>query len=165
VRARVTRFAPDEALRAALESAARAGKLESGAHGYRLAGHAPHAADPAIADALLNRIEGAGLGPPTQEELAHELGVDARSLQPVLDHCVREGRLARIAAGRYFASAAIESLRARVVAFLEQHGQIDPNHYKELTGQSRKHTVPLMEYFDAQKLTRREGNVRVLRGR
>ena len=60
------------------------------------------------------------------------------------------------------ASSAIEALRARVTAFLEAHPAIDPNHYKELTGQSRKHTVPLMEYFDAQKLTRREGNVRVL---
>jgi selenocysteine-specific elongation factor len=165
VRARVTRFAPDEALRAALDAAARAGRLESGAHAYRLPGHAPHAADPAIAQAVLERIENAQLGPPTQEELAQELGVDARALQPVLEHWVREQRLYRIAAGRYFACAAVDALRARVLAFLERHGQIDPNHYKELTGQSRKHTVPLMEYFDAQKLTRREGNVRVLRAR
>jgi selenocysteine-specific elongation factor len=165
VRARVSRFATDEALRAALETAAHTRRLESGAHGYRLAGHAAHASDPAIARAVLERIEAAGLGPPTQEELAQELGVDARALQPLLEHHVREKHLYRIAAGRYFARAAIDALRARVLAFLEQHGQIDPNHYKELTGQSRKHTVPLMEYFDAQKLTRREGNLRVLRGR
>jgi len=165
VRARVTRFAPDEALRAALDAAARAGRLEAGPHGHRMAGHAAHAADPAIAQALLERIESAQLGPPTQEELAHALGVDARALQPLLEHQVREGRLYRIAAGRYFARGAIDDLRARLLAFLEQHGSIDPNHYKELTGQSRKHTVPLMEYFDAQKLTRREGNLRVLRGR
>ena len=165
VRARVTRQAIDEALRAALDAAARAGRLESGAHGYRLAGHAAHAADPALAQTLLARIEAADLGPPTQEELAHELGVDARALQPVLEHQVREGHLCRIAAGRYFARAAIDALRARLIEHLERHGSIDPIRYKELTGQSRKHTVPLMEYFDAQKVTRREGNQRVLRGR
>jgi selenocysteine-specific elongation factor len=165
VRARVTRFAPDEALRAALDSAARAGRLESGGSGYRLAGHAAHAADPGIAAELVRRIEAAELAAPSQDELAQALGVDARALAPLLDHGVREGRLYRIAAGRYFARAPIDALRARLVAYLDQHGQIDPNHYKELTGQSRKHTVPLMEYFDAQKVTRREGNVRVLRGR
>jgi selenocysteine-specific elongation factor len=165
VRARVSRFASDEALRAALDAAVRNGRLESGSSGHRLAGHAAHAADPAIASKLLARIAGAGLAPPTQEELAHELGLDSRALQPLLEHGVREGLLCRIAAGRYFERGAIEALRARLIAFLEQHGQIDPNHYKELTGQSRKHTVPLMEYFDAQKLTRREGNLRVLRAR
>jgi selenocysteine-specific elongation factor len=165
VRARVTRFAGDEALRAALESAARAGRLESGPSGHRVPGHSAHAADPESAEWIAARIEAAGLGPPSQEELAAELGVEPRALAPVLDHFVKEGRLLRIAAGRYFARGPIEALRARVVGFLEEHGQIDPNHYKELTGQSRKHTVPLMEYFDAQKLTRREGNLRVLRAR
>jgi selenocysteine-specific elongation factor len=165
VRARVTRFASDEALRAALESSVRAGSLESGPSGYRVPGHAAHAADPESAERIAARIEAAELAPPSQEELAAELGVEPRALAPVLDHFAKEGRLVRIAAGRYYGRAPIEALRSRVLAFLEQHGQIDPIHYKELTGQSRKHTVPLMEYFDAQKLTRREGNVRVLRGR
>ena len=44
----------------------------------------------------------------------------------------------RIAAGRYFGRGPIEALRARVVGFLEQHGQIEPIHYKELTGQSQR---------------------------
>ena len=36
--------------------------------------------------------------------------------------------------------------------------------YKDLVGQTRKFTVPLMEYFDTEKVTIRRGNVRVLRG-
>ncbi len=83
----------------------------------------------------------------------------------MLEHLVREGRVARVAQGLFFDAAAVESLRARVSAYLEEHGQVDPAAYKQLTGQTRKHTVPLMEYFDAQKLTVRRGNVRVLRGR
>ena len=51
----------------------------------------------------------------------------------------------------------------RVLAYLKENSEIDPAAYKELTGQTRKFTVPLMEFFDAEKLTRRRGNVRVLR--
>ncbi len=163
VRARVPGRATDEAVRAALDACAREGVLESAGSGYRRAGHEAHAADPALATAVLERIRAAGLGPDTQEALAAQLDTDARRLQPVMDHLVREGSICRVASGRYFAREAIEELRERLVAYLQENGDIDPIHYKQLTGQSRKHTVPLMEYFDAQRLTRRDGNVRVLR--
>ncbi|MCE2390689.1 MAG: selenocysteine-specific translation elongation factor [Proteobacteria bacterium] len=165
VRARVRRHARDEALRAALAAAVRGGALLSGETGYRAPEHVAHAADEELAERLLERICGAGLAPDTQEALARELGCEARALQPVLDHWVRQGRLERVAPGRYFDAAALEELSGRLVAFLKQHGEIDPVRYKQLTGQTRKHTVPLMEYFDARKVTRRVGNTRVLRKR
>ena len=70
----------------------------------------------------------------------------------------------RVATGLYFDRPAVEELRERLTAYLREHREIDPGSYKTLTGQTRKHTVPLMEYFDAEKVTRRRGDVRVLRG-
>jgi selenocysteine-specific elongation factor len=165
VRGRVSRHASDEALRAALDAAARSGALVQGESGYRAPEHRAHAADSALAERVYRRIADAGLGPEPQEALAAQLGVDARALQPVLDHLVREGRLYRVAVGRYFERGAIDALERRLLDYLREHGPIDPIHYKQLTGQTRKHTVPLMEYFDARKLTRREGNLRVLHPR
>ena len=57
----------------------------------------------------------------------------------------------------------IDALRGKLVAFLEQHGTIDAQEWKELTGASRKFTIPLAEYFDGEKLTLRVGEVRRLR--
>ena len=74
VRARVSRRAPDEAVRAALDACGREGRLETAGSGYRLAGHEAHAADPAVAGQVLERIRAAGLGPDTQESLAAQLG-------------------------------------------------------------------------------------------
>ena len=37
---------------------------------------------------------------------------------------------------------------------------IDAQQWKDLTGASRKFTIPLAEYFDAEKLTLRVGDVR-----
>ncbi|MBW2281427.1 MAG: selenocysteine-specific translation elongation factor [Deltaproteobacteria bacterium] len=155
----------EESIRAALDHAARRGALEAGGSGVRLPGHAAHVADPELLARVAERLAAAGLGPPTQAKLAEETGSDPASLVPVLEHLVREGRAARVAQGLFFDAAAVESLRGRVTEYLEEHGQVDPAAYKQLTGQTRKHTVPLMEYFDAEKLTVRRGNVRVLRGR
>jgi selenocysteine-specific elongation factor len=46
---------------------------------------------------------------------------------------------------------------------LERDGEIDAQGFKALTGLSRKFSIPLLEYFDRQKLTIRVGDKRVLR--
>ena len=46
---------------------------------------------------------------------------------------------------------------------LRRQGALDTTAYKQLIGTSRKYAVPLMELFDAEQLTRREGERRVLR--
>ena len=51
-------------------------------------------------------------------------------------------------------------VKAKLLAFLEQHKTIDAQQWKDLTGASRKYTIPLAEYFDAEKVTLRVGDVR-----
>jgi selenocysteine-specific elongation factor len=161
---RLPRDVPEELVRAAFEAAAREGALESGPNGARRAEHRSRAADPVLVAKLLERLAGEGLAPTSLDALAPELGVDVRSLQTAAEHLAREGRLVRVATGLYFERGALDALRERVVTYLREHREIDPAGYKTLTGATRKHTVPLMEYFDSEKLTLRRGNVRVLRG-
>ena len=59
--------------------------------------------------------------------------------------------------------AAIDALRARVVAHLEQHGELDTQTYKTLIGTTRRTAMPLMELLDELHVTRRQGEVRRLR--
>jgi selenocysteine-specific elongation factor len=150
---------PEEVIRAALDAACERGRLESDSHGVRVPGHAPRIADSALADALIARLSASGLGPPSLDALAKELGRDERTTREAAEHLAREGKLVRVSSGLFFEHAAIQALRARLVEHLRREAA-----YKNLTGQTRKHTVPLMEYFDAEKLTLRRGNVRVLRG-
>ena len=63
-----------------------------------------------------------------------------------------------------FAVGAVEGLRIRLVEFLQREEAITPAQFKDLVGQSRKFTIPLAEYFDAQKVTLRIGDIRKLRG-
>jgi selenocysteine-specific elongation factor len=107
----------------------------------------------------------AGLTPPRPDEIAAKLKVDAKALEPALKRLVEKGVLARVNAELYVAAKAIADLEKRLVAHLEQHPTIDAQGFKELTGASRKFTIPLAEYFDAKKVTLRIGDARKLRGR
>ena len=60
--------------------------------------------------------------------------------------------------------AAVDALREKVEAHLREHGRLETQAYKSLIGTTRRTAVPLMEFFDAEHLTIRSGEARVLRG-
>jgi selenocysteine-specific elongation factor len=163
VRTRLPARVPEDAVRAALDRAVEQGALEARGGGHRLPGHAAHLDDPERAARIAQQLDEAGLAPEAIEALARAHSLDVSALRPVLDYLVHEERLVRVASGLYFSRPAIEDLRERVTQYLQEHTEINPAAYKTLTGQTRKFTVPLMEFFDAEKLTLRRDNVRVLR--
>ncbi len=59
-----------------------------------------------------------------------------------------------------FHAAALDALREKLWEFAERSRMIDVGAFKELTGLTRKHAIPLLEHFDAENTTRRVGNKR-----
>jgi selenocysteine-specific elongation factor len=88
---------------------------------------------------------------------------DSGAPKPALDRLLAARQLVRIATELYLHAAIVDDLRARLVAHLREHGTIDAQGWKQLTGASRKYTIPIAEYFDAEKLTLRVGDRRRLR--
>jgi selenocysteine-specific elongation factor len=137
----------------------------------RLYAHRAHrdAAQDPLVPQILMIYQQAGLAPPRQDELPPLLA--ARGMQPppkseavakAIEGLYRGGTLLRIK-DLYFLRAAVDGLRARLVSYLQQHREIAPPAWKELVGQSRKFAIPLAEYFDAEKVTLRVGDLRRLR--
>jgi len=60
--------------------------------------------------------------------------------------------------------AVLDAIRADVMKFLQQKKEIIVAEFRDLAKTSRKFAVPILEYFDSQKLTQRIGDKRVLRG-
>ncbi|MDP8254730.1 MAG: selenocysteine-specific translation elongation factor [Candidatus Alcyoniella australis] len=104
----------------------------------------------------------AGLTPPTQNEVLEQFDDREYALE-ALKQLSAQGKIVRVAQFLYFDAAALEKLAGQLKAYLEQHGEINAQGYKELTGASRKFTIPLAEYFDRIKLTVRRGDVRLPR--
>jgi selenocysteine-specific elongation factor len=88
--------------------------------------------------------------------------VDDRELASFLE---REGRLVRLGDGLALGTAAYEEAKRLMVEECEQAGSITLARFRDLLGTGRKPAQLLLERFDADGLTRRVGDERVLRRR
>jgi selenocysteine-specific elongation factor len=132
----------------------------------RRRGHA--AASGAAGGALKEKVAGAleqgGLTPPWVAELPGLVRAGASDVAAVLKLLAAEGRVVRATPELYFSAAAVAALREKLVAHLRARREISTQEFKELVGATRKHVIPLAEYFDREKVTLRVGEKRVLRG-
>lgn len=93
------------------------------------------------------------------------LNLTFKEASPVFKVLQDEGRLVKVKEEMYFAAAAVAELTAKVVGFFATHEDMHPQDFREVTGLSRKYAIPLLEYFDKEKLTVRVGDNRKLRKR
>jgi len=104
-----------------------------------------------------------GIEPPTVREVMERFRCDEKAARDNLALLVRNGSVVRISNDLFYASTALNGLREQLVARLAEKGEITPPEYRELTGLSRKFLIPLLEYFDSEKLTIRVGDKRLAR--
>lgn len=108
----------------------------------------------------------AGLNTPTVKELVeHFSGNSASLVREVLAVLVREQLIVKVSEDLYFHADVLAELEQRLVAFIKKEGEIDAPRFKDLTGLTRKFSIPLLEHFDKVKVTIRVGDKRVLRER
>ena len=114
--------------------------------------------------ALLDRIEGGyrggGTNPPEAAEVAKSIGVPAPKVEKLLHLLLSRGRLVRIPDGKIFHVDALDDLKRRLWSRLATDASIDIAAFKDLSGTSRKNAIPLLEYLDQVRVTRREGDRR-----
>lgn len=117
---------------------------------------------------LLRQVEAAflagGYQPPRVEEVFEKLQIGKGHDRELLQVLVDQGRAVRLKENVVFHREVLQKVEATLVQFLREHREITPVEFKDLLGVSRKYAIPLLEYFDSQKLTIRVGDKRVLRG-
>ncbi len=155
-------------LAALLEEAARRGALVLRPGGQvapagRAADH--DAATRALCARAHAALLSAGFQPPSPEELASQLGASAAELRRALEALLDQGLAVDIGKGLYFASARLEEARTAIVENCSRHGQLAIPELRDRLATTRKWLIPLLEHFDVQGLTRRQGANRVLRHR
>jgi len=129
----------------------------------RRASGPPRAAPSPVETRLAEQFRTWGLEPPRPKDVAAAVGLTDALIRPLLDRLLAARRLVKIKPDLYVHADALAELRARLLAFLEAHKTIDAQQWKELTGASRKFTIPLAEYFDRVRVTLRVGDKRVAR--
>jgi selenocysteine-specific elongation factor len=105
----------------------------------------------------------AGAAPPSPEEALARYGVKGNEKHDLFQVLVADRTLLRVKESLFFHADALRSIQEQLVTLLHAKKEIGPADFKDLFGVSRKFAIPLMEYFDAQRVTVRVGERRVLR--
>jgi len=117
----------------------------------------------ALVEQIRTEAREAGLDPAAPRDWSERLGVEMALFRDLVAHLEREQVLVRAPGDLWFDRRAVDELIERVRQHLADHDSIDTAAYKELTGTSRRTTVPLMELLDDLRVTRRDGDRRVAR--
>ena len=110
-------------------------------------------------------LQRGGMEPPTIKELCDWFKCTEKQALEHLNFLFRDGRAAKIKGDVFYAPQPLSEIREKLISHLKAKGEITPSEFRELTGLSRKFMIPLLEYFDQEKVTIRVGDKRVLRKR
>jgi selenocysteine-specific elongation factor len=155
----------DAAFLALLDEAHRRGRvlMADGYVSHPKAGAGARAAEEQEAERLWAVLAGAGGAPPSLSELAAASSADTSLFHRALNLLEKQGHIRKVSKDFCFAAEAIEGFKAAVINQLKASGSASVSDLKEAMQTSRKYAVPLLEYFDAQGLTCRSGDMRRLR--
>jgi selenocysteine-specific elongation factor len=104
----------------------------------------------------------AGLQVPALKEVLASLPVDKLRAQKILTLLLRERVLVKLSDDLVFHRDALESLRRQIVAQKVKTPKLNVGYFKDLFGVTRKYAIPLLEYLDRERVTRRVGDERVI---
>ena len=113
----------------------------------------------AAVGALIANLEQQPFNPPSLTDLMHGHQVTPA----LLEYLVTEGRVVRVNEDTIFARSAYDAALARLRTHLTEHRSLTVAAARDLLGSSRRYVLPLLEWLDAQKITRRVGDDRILR--
>jgi selenocysteine-specific elongation factor len=166
LRRRVFARAPAGVFERVIEELAGASELRLTADGVGLLRHSVRLtpAEDRARCALLEKVAAArwqGLDRARQVEIA---GGDARLADRVARLLQDEGAIARVGDDLLMHTEGLSGLKDEVRRRWPSGSQLDVAAFKELTGLSRKYVIPLLEYLDRERVTRRSGSTRVVIG-
>jgi selenocysteine-specific elongation factor len=118
-----------------------------------------------LVEKIEGRLEAAAFQPPSQADLAGELGCAESELEDVMEMLVDMDRLVPLKNGLFLTAAVAERARTAVVENCGRNDQLVIPELRDVLGTSRKYLIPLLERLDLEGLTLRQGGNRVLKKR
>ncbi len=170
LRERLFARAAPELFRAVIEHAEASGALaserdvvRSGKHSLTLS-----PADTELRDCLEKVYRDAALEAPTFDDALTRAGVSIGKREhgrKIFQLLIDAKILVRVSNDLFFHQDALDRLMKDLRAYAARHEPerlIDVTTFKDLSGVSRKYAIPLLEYFDRERVTRRAGDRRLI---
>ena len=151
-------------LNALLQSLIVQGKIDLQGEMVRLGGRTIQlsAEETGARDQIAAAFEKAGLAVPTAREVLATLRLDRTRSEKLLRILLKDNVLVKVTEDLIFHRSALRDLREILARRKTQNNRLGVTEFKELTGLSRKYAIPLLEYLDRERVTRREGDERII---
>jgi selenocysteine-specific elongation factor len=104
----------------------------------------------------------AGLTVPLLKDVLASLPVDKPRAQKIVTLLLRDRVLVKLADDLVFHRDALEALRKQVIANKAKTPKLSVPQFKDLFAITRKYAIPLLEYLDRERVTRRVGDERII---
>ncbi|HET9179820.1 MAG TPA: selenocysteine-specific translation elongation factor [Terriglobia bacterium] len=149
---------------AVLRQLEKAEKIEASGETVRLAGRVIEldSQEAAARDQIVHAFATAGLAVPAASDVLAGLKIDRIRAAKILQMLLKEKVLAKVADDLIFHSGALGNLKQLLARQKTKSDRINVGVFKELTGLSRKYAIPLLEYLDRERVTRRQGDERII---
>jgi selenocysteine-specific elongation factor len=111
--------------------------------------------------AIAHAYEESGLAAPSVLELARQCNIQETEMRRLVTALLRDRIIVRMGSDDLFIhSAALSRLTARLAPL--RGSLMDVASFKQLTGLTRKHAIPLLEYLDRQRITLKQDDRRLI---
>ncbi len=90
------------------------------------------------------------------------LRIDQTRAQKIVTLLLRDRVLVKLSDDLVFHRDALEALRQQVVAQKSKTPKLNVASFKDLFGITRKYAIPLLEYLDRERVTKRVGDERMI---
>jgi selenocysteine-specific elongation factor len=104
----------------------------------------------------------AGVQVPYLKDVLASLKIDKTRAQKIVTLLMRDRILIKVNEDLVFHRDTLEQLKAAVRAHKAKSPSVDVATFKDLFGITRKYAIPLLEYLDRERVTRRVGDARVI---
>ncbi len=104
----------------------------------------------------------AGLKVPALKDVLAGLRIDQTRAHKIMILLLREKVLIKVSDDLVFHHSALAELRKSLAAQKLISPRLDVARFKQLTGVSRKYAIPLLEYLDRERVTKRVGDERLI---
>jgi selenocysteine-specific elongation factor len=149
---------------AVLEELEREGKVEALQDVIRRFGRQVELspAEAEIRQALKSGFRRLGLKAPAPDEVIQKLGLERSAARKILQLMIRDGGLTKVSEDLVVDPGAMEEMIERIRNRKSTNPKLEVGDFKDLIGVSRKYAIPLLEYLDRRRVTRRVGGARVI---
>ncbi|MDQ3490903.1 MAG: selenocysteine-specific translation elongation factor [Acidobacteriota bacterium] len=170
LREKIFPYVPEEIFKAVINELKKTGKILIEKDTISIAGHSLELTpgEAALRESLASIYKRAGMAVPTLEDALNEAARDSElgreQTRKIFQLLLNADEIVKISEEFYFSGTAIEDLKDKMQEFASRTAErlIDVPKFKEIAGVSRKYAIPLLEYFDREKITRRAGDKRLI---